>query len=515
MGRVERASSRNIQEQSLVTMEFKPQSVLILEDNPLDAELAEQRLRAAGFDIVTVVADSRLKFETAFESRPYDLVLADYSLPDFDGLSALDIVRAKDKRLPFIFVSGVLGEDIAVETLLRGATDYVLKQKLDRLAPAVKRALSEHAEYLSRQRAEQDLQRVEERFEKLTNSLPALVWTSDGEGRLTFANSLWKQCIDPRVIKWLDETAVHPSDIATCQRVWTEAQISLSMFEIDCRFWNLQHQAYHWYIVRGIPLVGDKGTIEWVGTCTDIERQKLRDAEMKTAERLALAGRMASVVAHEINNPLEALTNILFLVQSEATPAKLSSSLLEDAQHELVRISAITRQTLEWTREEGTVSDVSAQSLINEALKLFSGKMRNKRISVEQKFCSDLTIRVVPGEVRQVLANLLSNAIDAVQMDGRITVTIRESDSEINCAEIIVEDNGKGIEEARMGELFRPFHSTKGNLGNGLGLYVSKNILDRLGGSIKIESTLDVGTKATIVIPCAAKESAEPAPAGN
>src|ERR1700761_3913662 len=166
-------------------------SILMLEDNPLDAELAEQRLRAAGFSFDVIVADCRAQFEAAIAGHSFDLILADYSLPDFDGVTALDMVRAKNKRLPFILVSGVLGEDVAVETMLRGGTDYVLKQKLERLIPAVKRALSEHAEYQSRERAELDLRKSEERFEKLTNSLPAMVWTCDSEGRLTFTNSLW------------------------------------------------------------------------------------------------------------------------------------------------------------------------------------------------------------------------------------------------------------------------------------------------------------------------------------
>ena len=476
-------------------------SILILEDNPLDVELAEQRMRAAGLSFHSVVTDSKARFQEAFANGEFDLILADYSLPDFDGVTALDMVRARDKRLPFIFVSGVLGEDVAVETLLRGATDYVVKSKLDRLVPAVNRALSEFREFLSRERAEHHLRKVEERFETLTNSLPAMVWTCDADGRLTFTNSLWNLSVDRRARYWFDEAALHASDIAICRRLWSEAQISMQPFEMDCRYWNTKQQTYRWHIVRATPLPNDSSVAEWVGTCTDIEQQKLRDAELKTAERLALAGRMASVVAHEINNPLEALTNILYLVRLESTPPEQVASLLADAQHELVRISAITRQTLEWSRDEGRVSEVSAQSLMDEALKLFTAKLRNKHVEVEREFEADVTVRVVPGEIRQVLANLLSNAIDAVKTNGRIRVGIRSGDALTPFAEMIVEDNGKGIEAGRIGELFRPFHTTKGDLGNGLGLYVSKNILDRLGGDLRVESTLHVGTRVTAFIP--------------
>jgi CheY-like chemotaxis protein len=123
---------------------------LLLEDNPLDAALVLRRLRDGGLAVDLTVVDSREAFVSAFDTYPFDMILADYSLPDFDGLTALDIVRARYGRLPFIFVSGVIGEEVAVDTMLRGATDFVLKSRLERLVPAVQRALKEHEEFLSR-----------------------------------------------------------------------------------------------------------------------------------------------------------------------------------------------------------------------------------------------------------------------------------------------------------------------------------------------------------------------------
>src|ERR1700753_3075751 len=122
----------------------KQYSFLHLEDNPLDAELTEELLTATKLGFRMRHADSRASFEEALAADTFDLILADYSLPDFDGLSALRMVRAQGARVPFVFISGVLGEDVAVDTLLSGATDYVVKQKLDRLVPAVLRALSEY-----------------------------------------------------------------------------------------------------------------------------------------------------------------------------------------------------------------------------------------------------------------------------------------------------------------------------------------------------------------------------------
>lgn len=474
-------------------------SILIIEDNPLDAELAQQRLRAAGYEFDAVVVHDRAHFEEEFASRSFDLILADYSLPDFDGVTALDIVRSKTRRLPFIFVSGVLGEDVAVETLLRGATDYVLKQKLDRLVPAVKRALSEYAEYLSREKAELELRKSEERFQKLTNSLPAMVWTCDNEGKLTFANSQWKRNIG-ETDSWLSSDIVHPSDIENCRRIWSEAQRTRNPFEIDCRFKLSPQSAFHWHILRATPLAAEDGPAEWVGTCTDIEQQKIRDAEMKTAERLALTGRMASVIAHEINNPLEALTNILYLVQSEFTSPEQAEAYLADAQHELVRISAITRQTLAWSRQEGSVVDIPASHLMEETLKLFTGKIKNKGIVLTSKLSAKPIVRVVPGEICQVLANLMSNAIDAVQVNGSIHLTA-DQDGDPPHVRLSVRDDGRGMDLKQLETLFRPFQTTKGNLGNGLGLYVSKGIVDRHNGELQISSEPHVGTEVTVILP--------------
>ncbi|MCL6463143.1 ATP-binding protein [Pseudacidobacterium ailaaui] len=486
----------------MMGQEGNPYHLLYIEDNPLDVELVLERLRRSGHHFDAVIASSRAEFEQHFQANNFDLVLADYALPDFDGLSALAMVRARDEHLPFIFVSGVLGEDVAVDTLHRGATDYVLKQKLDRLAPAIQRALAEYATFCSREKAEHDLRKVEERFEKLTNSLPAMVWTSDQEGRLTYTNLLWKQCMGEAAF-WLEERHIHPSDYDHCLQVWEGARQQSRPFEMECRFRLAPALHYHWHIVRALPLAVNGHHQEWLGTCIDIQEQKSRDAELKTAERLALIGRMSSVIAHEINNPLEALTNILYLVNSDKTSPEEAKAYLADAQHELLRISAITKQTLVWSREESAPVEVSAVTLMEEALKLFTGKLRNKGLAVHKHFRGTPRIHAVPGEIRQVLVNLISNAIDATRPGGNIHLAV-EQPAGSSYVEFHVHDDGHGIENARMEDLFRPFQTTKGNLGNGLGLYVSKGIVDRHHGELKILSQPGHGTRAVMRIPCAA-----------
>ena len=477
-------------------------SLLLIEDNPLDAELTRGRLDTSGLQFDLTVVDNRTDFEECMRRRKFDLILADYSLPDFDGLTALEMVRAHDKRLPFIFVSGVLGEDVAVETLLSGATDYVLKQRMDRLVPAVKRALSEHAEYASRERAEAELRQIEQRFETLTNALPAMVWTADARGKLTFVNSEWTRCVgEARAL--FDPAILHPRDVGNCQNAWERARESGKPFDVDCRYLIASDGSYRWHLVRGIPLAGKPGAAEeWVGTCTDTEKQRSREAQLRTTEKLALTGRLSSVIAHEINNPLEALTNIIYLLGVPGLPEELHHEHLRLAEQELVRISAITKQTLAWSREEATIAVISAESLMEDAVKLFQRKMLNKSVVLTRHMDPDVGVRVVAGEMRQVLSNLISNAIDAVRPGGtvdlRVEAIVRDG---TRLASISVVDDGCGISPERLAVMFQPFQSSKGSLGSGLGLFISKELVERYGGDLVVESTVDVGTTMRILLP--------------
>lgn len=486
---------------------------LHIEDNPLDAELAADRLRAGGLLFEHVVVDSRSSFMEALRASAFDLILADYSLPDFDGLAALKMVREADARIPFVFVSGVLGEDVAVETLLSGATDYVLKQKMDRLVPAVLRAITEYDEHRSRQRAEIEVRQGDLRFKKLTNSLPAMVWASNLEGHLTFTNSVWDRNIGVATT-WFDSKIVYPGDHEKCLAIWREAQSRREPFELDCRY-LMSNGDYRWHLVWGTPLESDQGEVTgWVGTCTDTEQQRIRDTQARIAEKLALTGRMASVIAHEINNPLEAITNLLYLLSSEVSsgPAR---KLLAQAEHELLRISAITKLTLQWSREENTASRLSASSLVEETLRLFAGKLRNKGIRVERHLDQDLSLYLIGGEIRQVLANLFSNAIDAVDVNGTIVITVRRGmhDGQ-EIAELAVQDNGSGIADEHLASIFTPFHSTKGDLGNGLGLYISKEIVDRHKGHLIVHSALGQGTTMRVLLPLNAHAGSPDRPHG-
>lgn len=465
-------------------------SVLILEDNALDNELVELRLQQAGYVLNVQVARSRSEFIEAYGRRPWDLILADYSLPDFDGLEALKIVRHTDKHLPFVFVSGVLGEEVAVETLQRGATDYVLKARLDRLIPAVARALKEFEDHRSRIAAENKLRETEQLFQQVTNALPAMVWTANAIGKLTYANDSWQEYFGGRELpSWCDPSAVHVEDLSQTRRAWHDALGSGKALEIECRFLRASDNEYRWHLVRAVPVQLERSRSAWAGTCTDVQMQKERDESLRVSEKLAIVGRMAGVIAHEINNPLESLVNLLYLLRGTDTSVEPGRGLLEEADQQLFRISSITRQTLTFYRDKATLGEIDLRALFSDTVSLFRAKLRAKQIEPVMTVQGHVHLQGITGEIRQVLINLVSNAIDATPRAGALRLSaecVQRRGAE--WVQFAIEDSGHGIPEELQRQLFQPFVSTKGSLGTGLGLWVTKNIVDKHNGEIRLQS---------------------------
>ena len=209
-------------------------------------------------------------------------------------------------------------------------------------------------------------------------------------------------------------------------------------------------------------------------------------------------------LAHEINNPLEALTNVLYLVGQEVRGNAAALNYIEMAQYELERISGITKQTLRWSKDSIQQAEfATAGELFDDVVRLFAAKLRNRQITVTIGRGESLRFYGVIGQIRQVMANLVSNALDAVSVGGRVWLDATTGESGL---EIVVRDDGQAMSEETQRQLFRPFFSTKGDLGNGLGLYISNEIVERHGGRLTVESTLGMGTTMRLSLPDIAAE---------
>ncbi len=231
----------------------------------------------------------------------------------------------------------------------------------------------------------------------------------------------------------------------------------------------------------------------------DVEEQKRAEEALRQTEKLAVVGRLASSIAHEINNPLEAVTNLLYLVGMDTAGQEPVSGYVAQAQAELGRVTQIVVQTLRFHRQSSGATVCRMDALLNEVLVLYGGRLAGAGIEVNRRFRTERGVNCREGEVRQVVANLIGNAIDAMGGGGgRMLVRTRE---ERGGVAMTVADTGHGMPPAVRATLFQPFHTTKGEKGSGLGLWVSKEIVDRHGGTMRVRSKAGCGTVFRVWLP--------------
>lgn len=262
--------------------------------------------------------------------------------------------------------------------------------------------------------------------------------------------------------------------------------------------------------VSAAPARDSMGEISgFVLVVTDISERKRTEAALLKSEKLATAGRLAASIAHEINNPLEAITNLAYLLQYDKGLSPESSNLLSTMMNELRRVESVVKQTLGFYRESARPVSVRVSELIDSVISVLSAKIEMKRIHVTRHFEIDDQVEAYAGEIRQVIANLLVNAIDAVSTDGHIEVRV-SSDAGGVCTTI--SDDGPGIPASHRARLFEPFFTTKADKGTGLGLWVVQEIVTRHGGDIRLDSSTDSqrhGTKFAIFLPRVFQEKRE------
>jgi light-regulated signal transduction histidine kinase (bacteriophytochrome) len=353
---------------------------------------------------------------------------------------------------------------------------------------------------ISLKRAEEAVQLGEARFLQLTNALPHPVWTSDDDGQLTFVNQKWREQGFGNDGRWYEQERLSLEDQHRSCNLWKDTVRQGIPFEMEVRFHPPSNDVDRWNLVRAVPYFRADGTrAGWAGTCTDLTDRRQREAALRMTEKLALTGRMTSVVAHEINNPLEAIINLLYLLNDRVKEDETARGYIESAESELQRISGITKQTLRWSKESvQRPQSRTAGYLFKDILQLFAGKIKNREVNVLIEGGEEVPVYGALGQISQVIANLVSNAIQAVPLGGQIWLSAREDG---DMTEIEVRDNGHGMNDEALRHLFEPFYSTKGDLGNGLGLYISYEIVERHGGSLKVESQVGIGTKVRARLP--------------
>lgn len=225
------------------------------------------------------------------------------------------------------------------------------------------------------------------------------------------------------------------------------------------------------------------------------------------SEKLAVAGKLAATIAHELNNPLEAVMNLLYLARTNPETAGSIRDLLTRAETELSRAAHIARQTLGFYREAARPGTVDVAALSDELLGVLDYRLSRHGVRVERQYRTPAYAFGLPGEIRQVLSNLVGNAIDACPNGG--TMVVRTSASRDATVRITISDTGCGIPPEHRARLFEPFFTTKGEFGNGLGLWASRQIVERHGGRIQFRSKPGRGTVVSVVLPASRSRAAD------
>jgi len=500
--------------------------VLIVEDSESDAALNVRALEQAGYMISHERVEDAKQMEAALSEQSWDVVITDHSLPQMDSFRALELVKESGQDIPVIVVSGAIGEETAVMIMKAGAKDYVMKDKLMRLAPAVERELRDFKIRCAHKQAEKALRQSEQKYRTVLEEMREGYYETDLAGNFTMVNAA--MC---SLLGYSKEEL-----IGTNYREYTREEHTKTISEAYSHAYgtgkpvlNLQHEVIRKDGSRGFietsvfVMSNEKGiTTGFRGVSRDITERKKVEEEKRRLElqahvtsRLASLGEMAAGVAHEINNPLTGITGYSqLLIERDDVPEDFRSDLLTIHQSAR-RVADIVQRLLTFSRHAKPEQKyVNINELVESTLALRTYNLRVNNIEVVTQLAPGLLETVVdPGQIQQVLLNLIINAETETSLAhgrGKLTITTENSD---NIIKICVTDDGPGIAPDIMDKIFDPFFTTREiGQGTGLGLSLCYGIISEHNGKIYAESKLGKGATFIVELPVVT-EAKKPKPA--
>jgi PAS domain S-box-containing protein len=360
-----------------------------------------------------------------------------------------------------------------------------------------------------RKQAEQDLREAARRFRFLAESMPQKIFTAKPNGKLDYLNQQWVEYtgLTFEQIKecgW--KTFIHSEDLPENLRIWQRSIDSGEPFRFEHRFRRADGN-YRWHLSRAVAMRDSNGNITmWIGSNTDIQDVREQEDHLRKIEKMAAAGQLASSIAHEINNPLSSVTNSLYLLEDHANLDESARFYVSIASTELARVSRIVKQSLSYYRVGTVPGDVDLDAIVNESLNIFSEKLKRTGIELKPKVDSGAALVGFSDELRQVVDNLLLNALEAMPGGGRLSISVHESydwtrhdHKHRKGVRLTIADTGCGIPKDLLTQIFEPFFTTKTEKGTGLGLWILQGIISKHEGVMSLRSSDVKGKNGTII----------------
>lgn len=475
-----------------------PIKTLIVEDVREDIEMIIDILETAKISVNHESATSRKEFERLIKEFDFDLVMVDYTLEDLDGLEAMAILREKNQFVPVIFVTGTLGVEKAVNVMQQGANDFILKSNLTELPKAVYKALRDSQELIEKERVSLALKESEERFRTIADSAPVLIYMLDNKMEPTFFNQQWAEFVgvDAPQLPNQWKNAIpreYQEKLKICFKKVIEDK-KPQQFELKLK----NHQGdFFWMRNSFNPRFGVEGHIEGVtGALIDITDEKLID--LKKNEFL-------SVASHELKTPLSTVKAYLELLNEELENKTDLKLYAEKAEKSANKLHKLVVELLDISRFENGYINIQKERFnfdlfLKEVVTDYQSFSKNHKIIL--KGSSNAKCLGDKEKIGQVFGNLLSNAIKYTPDHGEIIVSITLSNGNILAS---VADKGIGIPKEFHTDIFDRFFRVSADAhlfsGLGVGLYISKQIVELHNGSIEVESEKDIGSTFTVVLP--------------